>query len=150
VILGPAVALGTRLPQRTVFPFEDLLGTDEGWATYNAHAWRRDYEGFLRFFFGEAFSEAHSTKQIDDAVGWGLETDPETLIATHRASGLSRDGILELCGRVRCPVMVIRGATTGSPARRRESAGRRDPGARLRRSRRRPSRTPETRSGRTR
>ena len=31
----------------------------------------------------------HSTKPIEDAVGWGLETDPETLIATDRAPGLS-------------------------------------------------------------
>ena len=59
VFLGPAVGLGTRLPQRSLFPFEDLLDTDEGWATYNAHAWRRDYEGFLRFS-----SARRSTKPI--------------------------------------------------------------------------------------
>ena len=111
------------------FPFEDLLDTDEGWATYNAHAWRRDYEAFLRFFFGEAFGEAHSTKQIDDAVGWGLETDPETLIATQRAPGLSRDAILELCERILCPVMVIQGTDDGITGPTKGSrACRRDPG----------------------
>ena len=28
------------------------------------------------------FTEPHSTKPIEDGVGWGLETTPETLIAT--------------------------------------------------------------------
>ena len=31
------------------------------------------------------FTEPHSTKQIEDCVGWGLETDAETLIATQLA-----------------------------------------------------------------
>jgi len=31
---------------------------------------------FLEFFFGRMFTEPHSTKQIEDCVGWGLETDP--------------------------------------------------------------------------
>ena len=59
--------------------------TDEGWAKYNRHYWLRDYRGFLEFFFGEIFTEPHSTKQIEDCVAWGLDTTPETLIA--RPSG---------------------------------------------------------------
>ena len=35
----------------------------------------RDYRGFLEFFFGKCFNEPHSTKQIEDCVNWGLETD---------------------------------------------------------------------------
>ena len=34
--------------------------------------------GFLEFFFAQMFTEPHSTKQIEDCVGWGLETDAET------------------------------------------------------------------------
>ena len=30
------------------------------------------YRDFLEFFFGQMFNEPHSTKQIEDAVGWGL------------------------------------------------------------------------------
>ena len=37
------------------------------------------------------FPEPHSTKQIEDCVGWALETDPETLADTTSAMGL--------CGR---------------------------------------------------
>ena len=41
----------------------------------------RDCAGYLEYFFAEAFSEPHSTKQIEDARGLGLETDAETIIA---------------------------------------------------------------------
>lgn len=47
---------------------------------FSAASWRRDYEGFARWFFAQVFSERHSTKQIDDCVGWALETTPEVLI----------------------------------------------------------------------
>ena len=33
----------------------------------------RDYAGFLEFFFGEMFPEPHSTKQVEDAVAFGLD-----------------------------------------------------------------------------
>ena len=52
------------------------LDTDEGWAKYNRHYWLRDYRDFLEFFFAQMFTEPHSTKPIEDAVGWGLETTP--------------------------------------------------------------------------
>jgi pimeloyl-ACP methyl ester carboxylesterase len=109
VFIGPAVPLGERLPGRRDFPFEDPLDNDEGWARYNAHSWRRDFDGFLEFFFSQCFSEAHSTKQIEDAVAWGRETDAETLIATERARGMTRDETLDLCAGIRCPVLVIQG-----------------------------------------
>jgi pimeloyl-ACP methyl ester carboxylesterase len=103
--LDPPTAAGGR-----VATFSDHLDTDEGWAKYNEHAWRRDYRGFLEFFFSQCFSEAHSTKPTEDAVGWGLETDPETLILTHLAPGIGdRDAVLARIARVRCPVLVIHG-----------------------------------------
>ena len=83
VFIGPAYSGGGEpLPER-VMPWEDELDTDEGWAKYIRHYWLRDYQGFLDFFFGKLFREPHSTKQIEDCVGWGLETTPETLIAAH-------------------------------------------------------------------
>jgi pimeloyl-ACP methyl ester carboxylesterase len=112
VFIGPTLALGPPLPSREpVGAFMDHLDTDEGWAKYNARYWRRDYRGFLEFFFGQCFTEAHSTKPIDDTVGWGLETDPETLILSEVAPGIGdRDAILARVARVRCPVLVIHGS----------------------------------------
>ena len=43
----------------------------------------RDQAGFAEFFFGEVFPEPHSTRQVEDAVAWALETDAETLVATQ-------------------------------------------------------------------
>ncbi len=54
----------------------------EGWAKYNRHHWLRDYPDFLTFFFGQVFTEPHSTKQIEDCIAWGLDTEPEVLIAS--------------------------------------------------------------------
>ena len=55
------------------------------------------------------FTEPHSTKPIEDCVGWGLETTAETLIATCLGSEMDEETARELCGRVRCPVLVIQG-----------------------------------------
>jgi pimeloyl-ACP methyl ester carboxylesterase/predicted glycosyltransferase len=107
VFIGPSVPIA---PGRESPPFEEELDTDEGWAKYNAHYWRRDYPGFVEYFMRQIFCEPHSTKQIEDAVGWGLETDAETLIATARGWKLpDREAVLDLCSRVRCPVLVIHG-----------------------------------------
>jgi pimeloyl-ACP methyl ester carboxylesterase len=55
------------------------------------------------------FREPHSTKPAEDCVGWGLETTPETLVATERGGKLGERETRELCRRVRCPVLVIQG-----------------------------------------
>jgi hypothetical protein len=49
------------------YPFNEEPGTLEGWAKWNRHYWLRDWPGFLEFFFGQTFTEPHSTKQIEDA-----------------------------------------------------------------------------------
>jgi pimeloyl-ACP methyl ester carboxylesterase/predicted glycosyltransferase len=110
VYIGPAVALAPGHAIRGVHPFDEELDTDEGWAKYNSFFWARDYRGFLEFFFEQCFNEPHSTKQIEDCVGWGLETDPETLANTSRAIGACRwEGFRATAERVRCPVLVIHG-----------------------------------------
>jgi pimeloyl-ACP methyl ester carboxylesterase len=112
VFIGPALPLESTIPGRAaVGRFTEELDSDEGWAKYNGRYWRRDYHGFLEFFFGECFSEPHSTKPREDTVAWGLETDPESLILSELAPGLrDRDEVLARCGRVGCPVLVIHGS----------------------------------------
>ncbi len=107
--IGPAVPLAPGLPERQV-SFEDELDTDEGWAKYNRHYWLRDYRGFLEYFFAQMFNEPHSTKQIEDCVNWGLETDPETLADTTAALSLcGTQRFADIAARVTCPVLVIHG-----------------------------------------
>lgn len=99
---------GEPLPQRSM-PWEDELDTDSGWAKYNKHFWLRDYRGFVEFFFARLFSEPHSTKQIEDCVGWALETSAETLIAAQYGALLDPGEARELAGSLRCPVLVVHG-----------------------------------------
>ncbi len=102
---------GDLLPERTVFSdFDREYDTYEGWAKYNRYHWLRDYRDFVEFFMSKMFTEPHSTKPIEDAVEWALETDGETLIATQEGPGLEPEEARALCRRVRCPVLVIHGA----------------------------------------
>ena len=99
-----------RVPGADAPSFDEPLDTDEGWAKHNRHYWLRDYPGYAQFFFSQMFHEPHSTKAIEDAVGWALETTPEVLISTILDSRLSNDDVVELAGRIRCPALVIQGA----------------------------------------
>ena len=117
IALGPSLPIGDRLPGRPRQTFDAVLDADQGWAKYNEHYWRRDLDGFLEFFFSNCFTEPHSTKQIEDCVGWGHEIGAEALILGEYADGLSAEETLALSARVRCPVLVIVGdhdAITGA------------------------------------
>ncbi len=120
VLIGNSTPLAPTHPGRKICArFDEPIDSDEPWERYNAHAWRKDFRGFLEFFFSQCFTEAHSTKQIEDCVGWGLETDPETLIDTTRGDCPSREELLAMCRRVKCPVLVIHGSDDAiSPHRR--------------------------------
>jgi pimeloyl-ACP methyl ester carboxylesterase/predicted glycosyltransferase len=114
VFVGPTYPGGGHpRPERTVYSWEDELGTDQGWAKYNKHYWLRDYQGFVDFFLSTMFPEPHSTKPIEDGVGWALETTGETLALTYLAPHLEPDEALELARRVRCPVLVVHGDRDG-------------------------------------
>jgi pimeloyl-ACP methyl ester carboxylesterase/predicted glycosyltransferase len=93
------------------FPFDEEPATLEGWARWNRHSWLRDWPGFLEFFFTQTFTEPHSTKQIEDAIGWGLDTDPQTILRGMDAEWTNdRDTALRLLAQVRCPTLVIQGS----------------------------------------
>jgi pimeloyl-ACP methyl ester carboxylesterase len=109
VFIGPGVPLAPPLEGRTRYPFDEVLPTDEGWPEDNLRRWLRDYRAFLEFFFSQMFTEPHSTKPIEDCIGWGLETTAETLVATEIGNGLDEAAARELCARLRCPVLVIQG-----------------------------------------
>jgi pimeloyl-ACP methyl ester carboxylesterase len=88
---------------------------------YSAPFWRGDWRGFAEWFAGEKiFSERHSTKPIEDSVGWFLETDPETIIAAERAPYMRPPADFEpgpptpgraarYLRQIRCPVRMVHG-----------------------------------------
>jgi pimeloyl-ACP methyl ester carboxylesterase len=114
VFIGPSVPLADPVQART---FEDVREGYDGWEKYNAEYWRRNWPGFLQWFFGEAcFTEPHSTKQIEDCVRWGLDTTGETLVTAQYGARIpDREAVLELCAQIRSP---RKSADSGSPRRR--------------------------------
>ena len=82
------------------------------WLKFNAAHWLADYGDFVEWWVRRMFNTPHSTKQIEDSIGWAHETDAPTLIASaiaERAAPATRRDQLALAGRVRCPVLVISG-----------------------------------------
>src|ERR671918_189762 len=124
--LGPFVPYLTPPHENyTRFPFDEPLETDEGWAKCNIHYWRRDFRGFLEFFFSQQLPEPHSTKQIEDCVAWGLGTDAETLaLADDDAPPpwKSKEEARAVCASVRCPVLVVHGDLDACQTRERAAA----------------------------
>jgi pimeloyl-ACP methyl ester carboxylesterase len=112
-------------PNYTLFPSDVPLDTDEGWAKCNVHYYRRDYQGFLEFFFAQQIPEPHSTKQIEDCVRWGLEGGAESLILADEEAPPpwgTQEEARAICERVRCPVLVIHGDLDNCQTRERATA----------------------------
>jgi pimeloyl-ACP methyl ester carboxylesterase len=110
--INPGLALTPQMPHKLQYDFEAELDTVDGWARRNRHYWRSDWPGFAEFFFAEMFPEPHSTKQIEDTVGWAMETTPEIMLMDFDAEPDPRftDDAEETCRRVRCPVLVVVGS----------------------------------------
>jgi pimeloyl-ACP methyl ester carboxylesterase/predicted glycosyltransferase len=80
------------------------------WGHVNGVNWREDYPGFAKWWNSRGFSEPHSTKGIEDAVGWSLDTDPETLITTlFGQMHIHRPALRDLAKGLDCPVLVVHG-----------------------------------------
>lgn len=112
VALAPSIRdLGSFPPEREA-AFElwgEDTGDDEGWGRYNRYSWLRDYPGFLDFFFDQLVPEEHSTKLIEDLVGWGRGTDGRTLVRAEVGRVPGERSVEEQCAAVRCPVVVVHG-----------------------------------------
>ena len=112
VFIAPALPLPPAAPRlQAIQDFDEPRDEYVGWGKWNRHYWLENYEDFLEFFFSQCFTEPHSTKPREDAVGWGLDTDAETLVATQLAPRLQdEESVRELLSRIDCPVLVIHGS----------------------------------------
>ena len=107
---GPA--LRPAVPRsRANQEFREPHDTYDGWGKFNRHYWVEHYGDFLEFFFAQCLTEPHSTKPQEDTVGWGLETDAPTLVATQLAPRLQQEAdVRALLSRIDCPILVIHGS----------------------------------------
>ncbi|HJU00918.1 MAG TPA: alpha/beta hydrolase, partial [Actinomycetes bacterium] len=110
VFVAPPVSLAER--RHSEYPFDADPGTDEGWAKETRGYWLRDWPGYLEFFFATCLTEPHSTKQIEDCVGWAGDTDMATIMQGFRgweSKIIDPAEARALCRRIHCPVLVING-----------------------------------------
>ncbi len=93
------------------YPADEVPDTEEGWAKVTDWYLRKDFRGSMEFFFGECAPEPHSSKVIEDCVGWALQTTPDDLLkADGGHPGVDdRDQAMAVLERVRCPVLVVHG-----------------------------------------
>ncbi len=91
--------------------FEDRLPTHEGWDRFNRHHWLADWPDFAEFFFDQLCCEPHSTKVLEDAVGFALGTTGQVMAALHDSAAYATTPAEteEVLGRVTCPVLVVHG-----------------------------------------
>ncbi len=104
------VALGTAFPWPLPPGFDVPQPSYEGWEKANRHYWLADHRGWVEFFMSQVFTEPYSTKQWEDGVGWGTETDARALL--HTVPGMAEPAAEEAeatCRQVRCPVLVVHG-----------------------------------------
>ena len=110
VFIAPTAPLVPPLAERRVQRFGEVLDDPVGWQTYNARYWKTHYPEFVAFFAGRIYTEPHSTKQIEDTIGWALEIDGDTLTAAHLGleccDAASTQRLAEGLAR---PVLVIHG-----------------------------------------
>jgi pimeloyl-ACP methyl ester carboxylesterase len=110
-LIGPAMALDAPAIERAGIADNFLKPyprDPQGWDKYNLSYWYAEYKDFVEFFFDQVFSETHSTKPIEDAVGWALETGPEALEAEAKRAQLEVPD-KEIFAGVKCPTLVIHG-----------------------------------------
>lgn len=109
VLIAPSVPFGPMHPGRRPENALAKLDSHEGWDKFNVHYWRENYPDFAEFFMRQVNSEPHSTKQLEDMVGWALETTgdviADTMLGQINAKGEGED----LYRKITCPVLVIHG-----------------------------------------
>ncbi|HEY2766683.1 MAG TPA: alpha/beta fold hydrolase [Solirubrobacteraceae bacterium] len=97
-------------PRAFAFALRSPVHVFRWWGRVSPVYWRADYPGFVKWWVSRCCSTPHSTKGIEDATGWMLETDPETMIASVQWDYLrDRRTLRERARNLRCPTLVIHG-----------------------------------------
>ena len=118
LVVVSANPIGGYPPSRIPYPFHEPLPTDEGWAKENSHYWRRDWLGYVEFFFAEMFPERHATKQHRGRGRAGARTtDAETCSSrTPPRSSTPTAPVPSVAGSA-ARAWWSRASTTASPTR---------------------------------
>jgi pimeloyl-ACP methyl ester carboxylesterase/predicted glycosyltransferase len=91
--------------------FEAKQERFEGWNKFNRDYWLVNYPDFTEHFVRNIHSEPHSTKQIEDGIGWAGDTTGSVLVKTvdARAMPPQFDVSEAMYRKIRCPMLMIHG-----------------------------------------
>ena len=83
----------------------------ECWNKFNKEYWLANYPDFAEHFLRHMQSEPHSTRQIEEGIGWARDTSGDVLVKTVEARTIPpRFDVSEAMYRkIQCPVLVIHG-----------------------------------------
>lgn len=109
VLIAPVAPTNPAIREASRQIFQTPRETYRGWEAYNANAMTADPEGFVRFFFSRMFPEPHATKQVEDAIGWALETSGQVLADSSLGGMLDGPDLRAAYAAIACPVLQLHG-----------------------------------------
>lgn len=111
ILAGTAASIGPNRPHLGHRHFYAKRDRFQGWDKYNRDYWLVNYPDFAEHFVRNIFSEPHSTKQIEDAIGWANETTGSVQIRTVEARAIPPpfDISEAMYRKIRCPLLMIHG-----------------------------------------
>jgi pimeloyl-ACP methyl ester carboxylesterase/predicted glycosyltransferase len=111
ILVGTVASIGPGYPYLSPRHFRAEHDRFEGWDKYNRAYWLTEYPDFAEHFIRNICSEPHSTKQIEDGIGWAGETTGPLLVKTVEARTIPPDLDVgeAMYRKIRCPLLLIHG-----------------------------------------
>jgi pimeloyl-ACP methyl ester carboxylesterase/predicted glycosyltransferase len=112
ILVGTAASIGpANYPRLATKHFEAKHQRFEGWNKFNREYWLTNYPDFAEHFIRNIHSEPHSTKQIEDGIGWANETTGPVQTKTVEARTIAPpfDVSEAMYRKIRCPMLMIHG-----------------------------------------
>jgi pimeloyl-ACP methyl ester carboxylesterase/predicted glycosyltransferase len=111
ILAGTAASIGPGYPYMTLQHFLAKPERFEGWDKYNREHWFANYPDFAEHFIRNIFCEPHSTKQIEDGIGWASDTTGPVLAKTVEARAIPPEFDIgeEMYRKIRCPMLMFHG-----------------------------------------
>ena len=113
VAIGTSHAWQVELDRGEQAPYDPVDNpVPEGWAKADPGYWKVGYADFLDFFMRQVCSDPHSSKAIEDLVGWGLEQRPDVLewTALGKYEDLDLDALLSSLRSLDVPTLIVHGS----------------------------------------
>jgi pimeloyl-ACP methyl ester carboxylesterase len=112
ILVGTVTSIGPpQYPYLASKHFTAKRETFAGWDKFNREHWLADYPDFAEHFIRNIHSEPHSTKQIEDGIGWARDTSGSVLIKTVEARAMppAFDVGEAMYRKIGCPLLMIHG-----------------------------------------